>query len=234
MTEQEWMAATDPKLMLEYLAGKASDRKMRLFAVACCRRIEHILPKVVLAERVGDCLAAVAAAERYADGEASADDLRDASGGVDRLGDGWQPFQRIAEDDPASMSQVAFEAFQKLLEGEWPRLENPDDPGHLTNEAWVEWEAIKVRELAAQSSLLRDIFGNPFRRQLKMKKAWHTATVVTLARQMYESRDFSAMPILADALQDSGCNNEDILNHCRQPGEHCRGCWCVDLLLDKK
>jgi hypothetical protein len=56
---------------------------------------------------------------------------------------------------------------------------------------------------------------------------------LSLARQMYESRDFSSMPILADALQDAGCDNDDILNHCRGPGPHVRGCWVVDLVLGK-
>ncbi|WP_239465862.1 hypothetical protein [Gemmata sp. SH-PL17] len=63
---------------------------------------------------------------------------------------------------------------------------------------------------------------------------WHTDTAVTLASQMYESRDFSAMPILADALQDAGCNDDRILDHCRGPGPHVRGCWVVDLLLGKE
>jgi len=57
---------------------------------------------------------------------------------------------------------------------------------------------------------------------------------LTLARQIYESRDFSAMPILADALQDAGCDNEDILSHCRDTNQpHVRGCWVVDLVLEK-
>ena len=63
---------------------------------------------------------------------------------------------------------------------------------------------------------------------------WRTDTVVTLARTMYETRDFSAMPILADALQDAGCENDDVLSHCRQQGAHCRGCWALDLILEKK
>jgi hypothetical protein len=64
--------------------------------------------------------------------------------------------------------------------------------------------------------------------------AWRTDTAVALARQMDESRDFSAMPILADALQDAGCDNDDILDHCRGPGPHVRGCWVVDLVLGKE
>ena len=63
--------------------------------------------------------------------------------------------------------------------------------------------------------------------------AWRTTTAVQLAQGMYDSRDFAAMPILADALQDAGCEDADILDHCRGPGPHVRGCWVVDLVLDK-
>jgi hypothetical protein len=88
---------------------------------------------------------------------------------------------------------------------------------------------VALRELC---SLLRDIFGNPFR-PMTFSPEWRTRTVVTLARAAYESRDFSLMPILADALQDAGCDSEDVLNHCRAPGPHVRGCWVVDLVLGK-
>ncbi|HJZ56560.1 MAG TPA: hypothetical protein VKE74_16460 [Gemmataceae bacterium] len=81
--------------------------------------------------------------------------------------------------------------------------------------------------------MAHDIFGNPFR-PVAFAPAWRTGTAVTLARQMYEARDFSAMPILADALQDAGCENDDILDHCRGFGPHVRGCWVVDLVLGKK
>ena len=82
-------------------------------------------------------------------------------------------------------------------------------------------------------ALIRDIFGNPFR-PVSLSPEWRTSTAVALAQQMYDSRDFSAMPILADALQDAGCDNADILDHCRGPGPHVRGCWVVDLVLEKK
>jgi hypothetical protein len=63
---------------------------------------------------------------------------------------------------------------------------------------------------------------------------WRSETVGILATQMYESHDFSAMPILADALQDAGCDNADILDHCRDPhATHVRGCWVVDVVLGK-
>lgn len=65
-------------------------------------------------------------------------------------------------------------------------------------------------------------------------REWRTSTTVALAQEMHDSRDFSAMPILADALQDASCDNENILNHCRGPGPHVRGCWVVDLVLGKE
>ncbi len=83
-------------------------------------------------------------------------------------------------------------------------------------------------------TLLRDIFGNPFR-PVAFSADWRTSNAVAIARVMYESRDFGAMPILADALQDAGCDNEDILTHCRDTAlTHVRGCWVVDAVLGKE
>ena len=87
-----------------------------------------------------------------------------------------------------------------------------------------------------QCSLLRDIFGNPFRPPPAMAfswLSWNDDTILKLAQAIYDDRVFDRLPILADALEEAGCTNADILNHCRQPGEHVRGCWVVDLLLGK-
>jgi hypothetical protein len=84
----------------------------------------------------------------------------------------------------------------------------------------------------AAADLAREVFGNPFR-PVEFSPDWRTSTAVALAAQMYKTREFGAMPILADALQDAGCDNDDVLNHCRQPGTHVRGCWVVDLVLGK-
>ncbi|MBP3956863.1 hypothetical protein J8F10_16450 [Gemmata sp. G18] len=77
------------------------------------------------------------------------------------------------------------------------------------------------------------MFGSLFY-SARLSPSWRTSTVLALASQMYESRDFSAMPILADALQDAGCDSTDVLDHCRGPGPHVRGCWVVDLVLGKE
>jgi hypothetical protein len=83
------------------------------------------------------------------------------------------------------------------------------------------------------AGIIRDIFGNPFR-PVAFDPEWRTSSVVSLAQAMYESRGFSSMPILSDALQDAGCDQTDILNHCRDAESvHVRGCWVVDLVLGK-
>ncbi|MBY0526428.1 MAG: hypothetical protein K2R98_23745 [Gemmataceae bacterium] len=79
---------------------------------------------------------------------------------------------------------------------------------------------------------LRCLFGNPLRSTVP-KLCWLSPTVAQLADSIYLERAFDHLPILADALEDAGCTNADILNHCRQGGEHVRGCWVVDLLLRK-
>jgi hypothetical protein len=89
------------------------------------------------------------------------------------------------------------------------------------------------REDLAQCALLRCIFGNPFR-PAAVDSAWLTPGVVELARAIYDDRAFERMPILADALEEAGCTNADILTHCRLPGPHVRGCWVVDLVLGKE
>jgi hypothetical protein len=98
--------------------------------------------------------------------------------------------------------------------------------------AWHAMQAASVRE---QVMLLREVMGNPFR-PTNLDPLWLTwagGTVVHLAEGIYEDRAFDRMPVLGDALEEAGCTNESILGHCRQTAEHVRGCWLVDLLLDK-
>ncbi len=90
-----------------------------------------------------------------------------------------------------------------------------------------------MAEREAQSYLLRDVFGNPFR-PVMLRSSWLTSTVKDLSAAIYGDRAFDRLPLLADALEDADCTNADILAHCRGPGPHVRGCWVVDLLLGKK
>jgi hypothetical protein len=91
-----------------------------------------------------------------------------------------------------------------------------------------------LTERRAQTMLVREIFGNPFR-PVAFNAAWRTTDVMLLAKGIYEERAFDRMPILADALQDAGCENDDILNHLRDAtATHVRGCWALDLVLGKE
>jgi hypothetical protein len=84
-----------------------------------------------------------------------------------------------------------------------------------------------------QADLIRCIFGDPFR-PVAVDPAWLTSDVLTLARGIYDEKAFDRLPILADALQDAGCEDEALLSHCRGPGPHVRGCWVADLVLGKE
>jgi hypothetical protein len=94
-----------------------------------------------------------------------------------------------------------------------------------------------AKHLRLEAYLLQDVFGPlPFR-PVAIDPAWlrwNFGTVPAIARHVYEDRAFHDLPILADALEDAGCTDQDILTHCRLPGEHVRGCWVVDLLLGKE
>jgi hypothetical protein len=210
MTEAEWLVCYDPEVMLRHIRKKASQRKLRLFAVACCRQVWHLLnPKHHKS---------VGVAERFADGEATVTELRAAHS---ILLDPYHFTHRSEESHAAAFAgyQVAHGAAYDAarIAAESARLALP--PGDAA--------------AAAQVVLLSDLFGNPFCKA-RFNKKWRTTTAVALAKGMYESRDFSAMPILADALQDAGCDSDDILNHCRdEKATHVRGCWVVDCVLGK-
>jgi hypothetical protein len=81
--------------------------------------------------------------------------------------------------------------------------------------------------------MLRDIFGNTFR-PITFNPTWLTPNVVQLAQSIYNDRAFDRLPVMADALVQAGCDNDEILAHCRGPGPHVRGCWVIDLMLGKK
>ncbi|MDY3555924.1 hypothetical protein R5W24_005070 [Gemmata sp. JC717] len=215
MTETEWLGCADPTSMVRHLQRfRSSDRKFRLFAAACCRRIAHRLPD-------DRCREALDTSERYLEGLAGSDELAAAYVNAQRAftefdnRDGWETAASavssacVADEVPFFAASAAREAALLV----WPRLQ-------------------RKMEYRWQSRVLHDIFGNPFR-SVVIVPTWITTDVCILAEGIYAEKAFDRMPILADALQDAGCDNDDILNHCRQPGEHVRGCWVVDLLLGK-
>jgi hypothetical protein len=111
---------------------------------------------------------------------------------------------------------------------------------HAVFYALMVWSAVKwsasayqlKAERAAQGLLLRDVYGNPFR-PVTLDPAWGTPEVLLMAQSLYEERRFEDMPVLADALEEAGCQDAAVLEHCRVPGPHVRGCWVLDLLLGK-
>jgi hypothetical protein len=93
-------------------------------------------------------------------------------------------------------------------------------------------DSIWAGEEEIQADLLRCVVGNPFR-PVPFDPSWRTPAVLHLAQAIYDDRAFDQLPILADALEEAGCTNGEVLDHCRGPGPHVRGCWVVDLLLGK-
>jgi hypothetical protein len=198
-----WAECQDPALMLDHLQGRVSDRKLRLFPVACCHRVPHLL-----SDRRSQM--AVDLAERFAEGIAPGEEF-EAVGARMRVREIRGHYGPVAAWAVAPSADLA-----------------------ARNVAWNAFcDREGMGEERHQASLLRCISGNPFC-PVEFSASWRTDTTVTLAGQMYESRDFSAMPILADALQDAGCDCAEILDHCRDANAaHVRGCWVVDLLLGK-
>ncbi len=229
MTEVEWQSCTDPKAMLEFLGRRASERKLRLFGCACCRRIWHLLSD----ERKRN---AVEHAEAYADGLVSCDRLHQAllnamgvyhGGGVPHV-DG--AILCACYHHPWGASAIAHTI--ALLD----RAASAAAGGPPWDDAWMR---ARLPEQAQQAALLRDVFGGIFYtktlfRPVLLDPKWLNSTVAALAKHMYDSLNFTSMPILGDALVDAGCAEPAILDHCRQPGDHVRGCWLVDLLLAKE
>jgi hypothetical protein len=111
-----------------------------------------------------------------------------------------------------------------------------DPPGHgpvVSHRIGRHYYSLPLGPVSSElSGSLRDIVGNPFR-PVAIDPAWRTSTVVGLATAIYAERAFDRLPILADALEDAGCDQLDLLAHCRSDGPHVRGCWAVDLVLGK-
>jgi hypothetical protein len=201
-----------------------NERKLHFFALFCCRLAWPALADdrscraVDVAERflagMADPTELAAAAEQAEEARVEANDAFEAGGhSVELLA-----YRQAAQVAAVS---VAHGFHQSLVTKVRDALAFR---GHIRGRADLE------SLLAGMADALRDIFGNPFR-PVAFDPAWRTSDAVALARQMYESRDFGAMPVLADALQDAGCDCEEVLDHCRGGDTHVRGCWVVDRVL---
>jgi hypothetical protein len=221
MTEQEWLQSTDPRAMLEFLKSKGSDRKVRLFACGICRRIWDVLPD-------SETQKALEVAESYADDPTRTRELTVARQKINYLyrqvpSPAYVAVYVTCEPEVDLVRVIREEIF--VLTEQRQRTDASHRMTALTKSREEEYPII--------AALLRHIVGNPFR-PAYVEPVWLTSTVVSVAQAIYEERAFDRMPILADALEDSGCANQEILSHCRGSGPHIRGCWLVDLLLGKE
>ena len=231
MTEAEWQACDNVEVMLSSVGCKGTERKVRLFSVACCRGVWDLLPDEW-------CKNAVALAEQFADGQATDQERQNAHAlGMELLG----PGDPRNEPRGAALGTLGQPAAQH--DGATPLFAEAFGTASAAVLAYANsrtasdiatWHVFREQAESLQLAFLRDIFGPlPFR-SVTIDRAWTTVTVTSLAQTIYDERAFDRLPILADALEDAGCTNRDILDHCRQPGEHARGCWVVDLVLGKK
>jgi hypothetical protein len=214
MTEDEWLACADPYPMVQAIEGKASDRKLRLFACGCLRIVHYLVTDSGRRKMIET-------AERWADGL-----VTDAEARAILAASPYESSVAWESGDNANEQAANRTAGSVLFASARVAAET------------VAWNVPKFGSRSVQTksslypSLLRDVIGNPFR-PVTIAPAWRTSNVAGLAEAIYADLAFDRLPILADALEDAGCANGDILNHCRQPGEHVRGCWVVDLVLGK-
>jgi hypothetical protein len=241
VTDAEWLVCMDSHVMLDYLAVRfpklkrprkpKRSRAFRLFNVACCYRVWPWLQRA-------ESRRAVIVGEQYADGLVTDAERQEAfhaalilpPGGMQPVSVAWEG--RAVQPD-AWLEVEAAGAASIAAGGD-----GMDDWYHyggsarIVARAWPDGAA----ERGAQAGWLRDIFGNPFRTAPAVKPAWlewRDGVARKLAESIYDGREFNRLPLLADALEDAGCADVELLGHLRGPGVHVRGCWAVDSILLK-
>jgi len=234
---EDWPARADVQMLWLCLRWKASDRKARLFACACLRRLDHLLPQ--------EYRQALSHFERFADGWISAAELEaatevvcnerdhgpfDAEGQVMRarlarngVHDVLAPGHRVESDELSPNTKDLLDLAVQCAYGAG------------LQSAWYVADWAHTAEHRSQCELLADIFGMPLAPAPLQPEwlAWNGGTIVQLAQAIYDERRFEDLPILADALEEAGCTNATIFDHCRQPIAHVRGCWALDAILGK-
>jgi hypothetical protein len=213
MTEAEWLNYDPPKQMLEFIQQAVGPRQTRLFACACYRRFDEKYADdrsrefIAIVERYADALATDKEVDRgYF---AASDATREHQ---DELSDAVESLYSVCAVSEHGIYGVYAERTAKLVADLSPL-------GIVT-------------ERQIQAALLRCIVGNPVR-PVAVDPVWRSETAVVLASGIYAERAFDRLPILADALEEAGCDHPDILAHCRGPGPHARSCWVVDGVLGK-
>jgi hypothetical protein len=232
MTERQWRGRFDSDRHLEACEwlpeDKKNHRKLRLWSCACCRRL-------------GDLLAdkrswhAIEVAERKADGLADKDEMQKARKAAALVPQVRQKLRGTPAEWAASAPRWLLHpsAFEFSRTAAIRASIAMAESGATTRDA----------EDKLQFELLRDIFGNLFRPVTipPTVLAWDDAAVVRLAQAAYEERhlpsgllDNARLAVLADALEEAGCDDRQILEHLRSGGDHVRGCFVVDLILAKE
>jgi hypothetical protein len=236
MNERQWDDATSPEPMLTFLyqslPSRVLKRKLRLLLCACCRDVWELMT-------CPGSWQLVEVAERLADGQASPEE-RDAAVRVaekvvrDRVLAGWGAASGMATFTGVRARGLRQAADQVVsaLSGIRVSLAFPSD---YSPELAARWRARRREERARLCELVRDVFGDPFR-PVMAPPEWvegNGGLVREVAHAIYQEHRFAELPVLADALEEAGCDNSDLLAHCRGPGPHARGCWAVDLVLGK-
>jgi hypothetical protein len=207
MTEEEWLLTDDLDAMLAQVFGNWSKRRRRLCAIAFHRAVET--------DYDSSCISRIAmVAEERADGESLVlNDDHVFAVMLQYAARERSYVARLLEDlSLESLQEIELEA--RRYRDRYPQLFRRK-PGQ-----------------ANQVEAVKDLAGNPFRK-VEFDLCWRTADVLGLAHSIYATSEFKLMPFLADALMDAGCDRDDLLNHCREESPHVRGCWLVDLILEK-
>ncbi len=240
MTESDWLSASDPHPMILFLPHIGLDRKYRLFACACARRVWHLcendLPRQVLelGERLADAL--VSSEELWPIGKRARKFVKEQY----EQGLSIAFYAAAALSGPGSTpgktSQTRFEAYAAAsvaCEAAASALAIAAKAGIESDERFERQAQAEAAEKAFQAELLRDVFGNVFRPEPAMDPASLPAPVVALAQEIYDKKSFEKLPALAAMLEANGGANTGLLQHLRHPGPHVRGCWALDGVLGK-
>jgi hypothetical protein len=224
VTEDEWLTTGDLGALLRCADGIASRRKSHLFALGWLERHRNVLSS--RSAWVFDVV------RRRADAE---DDLEVRERAVQvarqehaRAVERWGVYS-------ASATAILWRLLLRPEEGGFARPSAADECSlcvYTDRPSPEAGQAAMADERRAVLPLARDIFGNPFR-PVVFNPRWRTADTVGLARGMYEDHPFDRLPLLADALMDAGCTDQQVFDHCRSEGPHVRGCWLIDLVLGK-
>jgi hypothetical protein len=231
MTEAEWEACADAEILLEFLRGGLSDRKLRLFAAGSVRHFWDLLidPRsreaVTVAESVADRLnLGIGLRAAYENAWGAVPEIPSARNVHVSAA---RAAGRTVEENSLDASQLTWNE----IVGLHADLREEDAPYDERYSLHFQGRAEGERFLAG---MVREIFGYPFR-PVTFNPTWRTSDVMLLANGIYAERAFDRMPILADALQDAGCDSDAVLDHLRDPdATHVRGCWALDLVLGKE